>query len=127
MSHMGELTYFLSLQIKQMNDRIFISQYKYAKELLKRFGMNNFGHKNTPMSTTTFLDKDENGKNIDQKLYRGMIGSLLYITSSRPDIMFSVCLCYVLDINQILRNHILKQWKGFFGILITQSIMAYFI
>ena len=76
-----------------MNDGIFISQCKYAKELLKRFGMKNSGHKNTPMSTTTFLDKDENGKNVDQKLYRGMIGSLLYITSSRPDIMFSVCLC----------------------------------
>ena len=93
MSHMGELTYFLGLQIKQMKEGIFISQCKYAKELLKRFGMENSGHKNTPMSTTTFLDKDESGKNVDQKLYRGMIGSLLYITSSRPDIMFSVCLC----------------------------------
>ena len=48
-----------------------------AKELLKRFGMKNSGNKNTLMSTTTFLDKDENGKNVDQKLYRGMIGSLL--------------------------------------------------
>ena len=45
------------------------------------------------MSTTTSLDKDENGKQVDQKLYRGMIGSLLYITTSRPDIIFSVCLC----------------------------------
>ena len=49
--------------------------------------------KNTPMSTTTFPNKDENGDDVDQKLYRGMIGSLLYITSSRPDIMFSICLC----------------------------------
>jgi len=55
--------------------------------------MKNSNSKSTPMSTTTFLDKDENGKGVDQKLYWGMIGSLLYITSSRPDIIFSVYLC----------------------------------
>ena len=93
MSHMGELNFFLGLQVKQVKDGTFINQGKYAKDLLKRFGMDSTSSKNTPMSTTTQLDKDENGKSIDQKLYRGMIGSLLYITASRPDIMFSVCLC----------------------------------
>jgi len=55
--------------------------------------MENTSVKPTPMSTTIHLDRDENGKNVDQKLYRSMIGSLLYLTASRPDIMMSVCLC----------------------------------
>src|SRR5436190_20209998 len=55
--------------------------------------MENSGSKTTPMATTTKLDKDEVGKSVDQKIYRGMIGSILYLTASRPDIMFSVCLC----------------------------------
>ncbi|XP_020263787.1 uncharacterized protein LOC109839682, partial [Asparagus officinalis] len=93
MSHMGELNFFLGLQIKQLKEGIFINQSKCAKDLLKRFRLENSTCKPTPMSTTTSLDQDENGKNVDQKLYRGMIGSLLYITASRPDIMFSVCLC----------------------------------
>ena len=90
---MWELNYFLGLQIKQLNNEIFINQSKYAKELLKRFGMENSGSKKAPMGTTVSLDKDENEKSVDQKLYRGMIGSLLYLTASRPDLMFSVCLC----------------------------------
>ena len=69
MSHMGELNYFLRLQIKKMKDRIFINQCKYAKKLLKRFGMKNFGSKRTPIGTVTFLNKDENGKSVDQKVY----------------------------------------------------------
>ena len=55
--------------------------------------MENSKDARTPMSTNTKLDKDENGKDVDQKIFRGMIGSLLYLTASRPDIMFSVCLC----------------------------------
>ena len=93
MSMMGELTYFLGLHIKQTKDGVFINQSKYAHELLKRFNMNSTASKNTPMSTTTVLDRDEDGKTVDTKLFRGMIGSLLYLTASRPDIMFSVCLC----------------------------------
>ena len=93
MSHMGELSYFLGLQIKQLSDGIFISQEKYCTNLIKHFGMENTSSKPTPMSTMTHLDKDENGKSVDQKLYRSMIGSLLYLTASRPDIMMSVFLC----------------------------------
>ncbi|KAH9697684.1 hypothetical protein KPL71_023711 [Citrus sinensis] len=93
MSMMGELKYFLGLQIKQNEEGIFINQAKYVKDLLKRFGYDNGTTKSTPMSTTIKLDKDEKGKEVDINTYRGMIGSLLYLTASRPDITFSVCLC----------------------------------
>ncbi|KAK8573562.1 hypothetical protein V6N13_009652 [Hibiscus sabdariffa] len=90
---MGELSFFLGLQIKQRKDGIFINQAKYIKEKLKKFGMENVKPCATPMSSSIKLDKDEEGKCVDSKLYRSMIGSLLYLTASRPDIMFSVCLC----------------------------------
>jgi hypothetical protein len=93
MSMMGELNFFLGLQIKQTKNGIFINQSKYIKDLLKKFGIQKSKIYATPMSSTIKLDKDENGKYIEIKQYRGMIGSLLYLTASRPDIMFSVCLC----------------------------------
>jgi len=93
MSMMGELNYFIGLQIKQTNDGIFVNQAKYCKELIKRFRMENSKHLATPMSTGCYLDKDEFGQPIDEKQYRGMIGSLLYLSARRPDIMFSVCMC----------------------------------
>ena len=93
MSLMGELKFFLGLQITQLEIGTFVCQSKYTKEMLKRFDMNKSKGKNTPMSVTTSLDLDESGTPIDQKLYRSMIGSLLYLTSSRPDILFSTCLC----------------------------------
>ncbi|KAK2989521.1 hypothetical protein RJ640_005413 [Escallonia rubra] len=93
MSMMGELTFFLGLQIKQSKEGIFISQSKYTRELLKRFGLDNAKPRGTPISPSVNLVKDENGKDVDNKLFRGMIGSLLYLTASRPDIMFSVCIC----------------------------------
>ena len=93
MSMIGELTFFLGLQIKQMKDEIFISQNKYCRELLKRFGMESGKEVATPMGTSTYLDKDEGGNPVELTKYRGMIGSLLYLTASRPDIMFSTCLC----------------------------------
>nr|CAD1834953.1 unnamed protein product [Ananas comosus var. bracteatus] len=88
-----KLSFFLGLQVKQMKDGIFINQAKYAKDLIKRFGLESSKETNTPMSASTKLDKDEKGKDVDIKLYQDMIGSLLYLTASRPDIMFSVCLC----------------------------------
>ncbi|XP_075086522.1 uncharacterized protein LOC142169186 [Nicotiana tabacum] len=72
---------------------IFISQTKYIKALIKKFGMENAKPIGTPMSPTTMLDEDNHGKSVDETMYRGMIGSLLYFTASRPDIMFSVCKC----------------------------------
>ncbi|KAK0579464.1 hypothetical protein LWI29_026695 [Acer saccharum] len=93
MSLVGELSYFPGLQIKQLNDGIFITQAKYAKNLVKKFGLENAKHCDTPMSTTLKLSKDASGKNVEQTLYWGMIGSLLYLTVSRPDISFSVGIC----------------------------------
>ncbi|XP_019248760.1 PREDICTED: uncharacterized protein LOC109228031 [Nicotiana attenuata] len=93
MSMMGELTFFLGLQIKQSPKGIFISQTKYTKKLIKKFGMENAKSIGTPVNPTTMLDEDSDGKNVDETMYRGMIGSLLYLTASRPDIMFSVCKC----------------------------------
>ena len=92
MSMMGELKYFLGLQIKQTEEEIFINQAKYLRDLLKRFGLEDEKIKSTPMSSTIKLDEDEKGKEVDVKAYRGMIGLLLYLIANRPDIMFSVCL-----------------------------------
>ncbi|GJY21864.1 retrovirus-related pol polyprotein from transposon TNT 1-94 [Tanacetum coccineum] len=93
MSMMGELNFFLGLQIKQMEDGIFFNQSKYIKEMLKKFGLEESKPMKTPMSSDTKLTKDEECESVDSTKYQGMIGSLLYLTASRPDIMFSVCLC----------------------------------
>ncbi|KAK6128108.1 hypothetical protein DH2020_038139 [Rehmannia glutinosa] len=93
MSMVGELNYFLGLQVKQFDKGIFITQNKYAKNLVKRFGLDNKKHMKTPMGTNDKLSKDENGTPIDPTLYRSMIGSLLYLTASRPNISYSVCVC----------------------------------
>ncbi|GJV70821.1 retrovirus-related pol polyprotein from transposon TNT 1-94 [Tanacetum coccineum] len=92
MSMMGELNFFLGLQIKQMEDGIFFNQSKYIKEMLKKFGLKDSKPMKTPMSSNNKLTKDEEYESVDSTKYRGMIGSLLYLTASRPDIMFSVCL-----------------------------------
>ncbi|GKE33213.1 putative ribonuclease H-like domain-containing protein [Tanacetum coccineum] len=93
MSYMGELTFFLGLQVIQKDDGIFISQEKYVDEILKKFGFSTMKTASTPMETSKPLMKDENVEDVDVHLYRSMIGSLMYLTSSRPDIMFVVCAC----------------------------------
>jgi len=93
MSMMAELTFFLGLQIKQMENGTFISQSKYCKEVLKKFGMDTAKEASTPMGTSCYLDKDESGIEVNQTMFRGMIGSLLYLTASRPDIMQFLCVC----------------------------------
>ena len=93
MSLMGELQFFLGLQVKKMEDDFFINQEKCVKELLKRFQFETAKPASTPMSTSIKLESDEKGKPVDAKQFRGMIDSLLYLTASRPDIQFSVCLC----------------------------------
>nr|GEV90530.1 retrovirus-related Pol polyprotein from transposon TNT 1-94 [Tanacetum cinerariifolium] len=93
MSMMGELNFFLGLQIKQMKDDIFFNQSKYIKEMLKKFGLEYSKPMKTPMSSDTKLTKDEECESVYSTKYRGMIGTLLYLTASRPDSMFSVCLC----------------------------------
>jgi hypothetical protein len=93
MSMMGELRYFLGFQIKQLQEGTFINQTKYIQDLLKKFGMKDGKPMKTPMGTNGHLDLDTGGKSIDQKVYRLMIGSLLYLCASQPDIMLSVCMC----------------------------------
>ncbi|GKE15317.1 uncharacterized mitochondrial protein-like protein [Tanacetum coccineum] len=93
MSFIGELTFFLGLQVKQKEDGIFISQDKYVTKILKKFGFTNVKRASTSMETQKPLLKDEDGEEVDVHLYRLMIGSLMYLTSSRPDIMFAVCAC----------------------------------
>ncbi|GJU06437.1 retrovirus-related pol polyprotein from transposon TNT 1-94 [Tanacetum coccineum] len=93
MSMMGELNFFLGLQIKQLEDGIFFNQSKYIKEMLKKFGLEDSKPIKTPTSSETKLTRDEDGESVDDTKYCGMIGSLLYLTASRPNIMFSVCVC----------------------------------
>jgi hypothetical protein len=90
MSLLGELSFFLGLQIRQNNKGIFISQTKYIREMLKRFGMEDCKPVITPMQTSCKLSKDDDSKSTDQRQYRSMIGSLLYVTASRPDVMQAV-------------------------------------
>ena len=93
MSMMAELTYFLSLQFKQVKDGIFISQTKYIYYLLKKFDLTECSSAKNPMATATKLEINTKETKVDISNYRGMVGSLLYLTTSRPDIMFSTCLC----------------------------------
>ncbi|WVZ63294.1 hypothetical protein U9M48_012936 [Paspalum notatum var. saurae] len=89
MSLMGELRFFLGLRIKQGLEGTFVHQAKYTRDILKKFNMGDSKPMTTPMSTNTALDADEDGEAVDQKEFRGMIGSLLYLTATRPDIQFT--------------------------------------
>ncbi|KAI3746135.1 hypothetical protein L6452_08557 [Arctium lappa] len=93
MSSMGELTFFLGLQVKQKKDGIFISQSKYVKDILDKCGLTDSKPASTPMETHKQITVDLEGEDVDVHLYRSMIGSLMYLTASRPDIMFLVGLC----------------------------------
>jgi hypothetical protein len=89
----GRIAVLFGLQIKQAIEGTFINQAKYTKDILKKFKMDDSKPLSTPMSTTIALDADEDGDPMDQKEYRSMIDSLLYLTAMRPDIQFFVCLC----------------------------------
>nr|GEV01797.1 uncharacterized mitochondrial protein AtMg00810-like [Tanacetum cinerariifolium] len=99
MSSMGELTLFLGLQVKQKMDGTFISQDKYVAEILKKFRFTKVKTASTPMETQKPLLKDEDGKEVDVHMYRSTIGSLMYLTSLIPDIMFAVCTCARYQVN----------------------------
>nr|GEZ16815.1 hypothetical protein [Tanacetum cinerariifolium] len=113
-----ELTFFLGLQVKQKNDGTFISQDKYVAENLKKFGFTEVKTASTLMETLKPLLKDEYGEKVDVHMYRSMIDSLIYLTSSRPDIVFAVlCACATYQVNQtVLYLHaakrILRYLKG---------------
>nr|GEY70603.1 hypothetical protein [Tanacetum cinerariifolium] len=93
MSAMGELNFFLGLQVLQKEDGIFLSQDKYIGDILNKFGFSDVRSSNTPMDKENPWGKDGPRKDIELHLYRSMIGSLMYLTASRPDIMFAVCAC----------------------------------
>src|SRR3954466_2191638 len=113
MSMMGELKFFLGFQVKRLRRGTFINQAKYIQDMLKRFGLDDAKPMKIPMPTNGQLDLDPNGKDVDQKVYRSMIGSLLYHCASRPEIMLSVCMCarfqsapkesHHMDVKRILR------------------------
>lgn len=93
MSLVSELKFFLGIQISQLKDNIFITQSKYAANIVKKFGLESSKTKRTPLATHVKITKDEGGKDVEMSLFRSMIGSLLYLTASRPDIAHSVGIC----------------------------------
>ncbi|GKC85440.1 putative ribonuclease H-like domain-containing protein [Tanacetum coccineum] len=93
MSSMGELTFFLGLQVQQRKKGIFISQDKYAHEILRKFNYSDVKSASTPIDLEKPLVKDGDADDVDEHLYRSMIGSLMYLTASRPNIMFAVYAC----------------------------------
>ena len=93
MSIVGKLTFFLGLQVKQRKECIFISQEKYARNIVKKFGLDSKKHASTPMSSSTKLNVDSSGVEVSPTLYRSIIRSLLYLTASKPDIAFSMGVC----------------------------------
>jgi len=114
---MGELNYFLGLQIKQLKNDTFLNQSKYCRDVLKRFEMDSCKEVSTPIATSCYLDADEHGTAVDQTKFRGLIGYLLYLTACRPDITFVVCMCARFQANPKeshfnVAKRILKYLKG---------------
>jgi hypothetical protein len=91
MSMMGELIVFLGIQVKQTMEGTFVHQAKYTKDLINRFAMVDAKPVSTPMSMMTSLDPNEDGEAVDQREYKSMIGSLLYLMVTQPDIQFAMC------------------------------------
>jgi hypothetical protein len=93
MSMMGELTFFFGIQVKQTKQGTFVHQAKYMKDIMKDLNMVELKPVSTPMSTATSLGPDEDGQAVDQREYMSLIGSLLYLTVTWPNIQLAVCLC----------------------------------
>nr|GFA43150.1 uncharacterized mitochondrial protein AtMg00810-like [Tanacetum cinerariifolium] len=93
MSMMGQMSFFLGLQVSQSPRGIFINQSKFALEILKKFRMDSCDSVDTPMVDRLKLDEDLSGTLVDQTRFRSMVGSLMYLTASRPDVVFDVCMC----------------------------------
>nr|GFA34178.1 putative ribonuclease H-like domain-containing protein [Tanacetum cinerariifolium]GFA35009.1 putative ribonuclease H-like domain-containing protein [Tanacetum cinerariifolium] len=106
----GELTFFLGFQVKQKQDRIFISQDKYVTEILKKYRFTEVKNASILMETQKPLLKDEDGEEVDVYMYRSMIGLLMCLTSLRPDIMFAVCACARYKVNpKVSHLHAVKR------------------
>nr|GEU41706.1 putative ribonuclease H-like domain-containing protein [Tanacetum cinerariifolium] len=110
MSLMGELTFFLGIQVKQKDDGIFISQDKYVAEILRKFGLTDGKSASTPIDIEKPLLKDPDSEDVDVHIYRSMSSSLMYLTSSRPDIMFAVCACACFQVtSKVSHLHAVKR------------------
>nr|GMD66941.1 Retrovirus-related Pol polyprotein from transposon TNT 1-94 [Ipomoea batatas] len=90
MTDLGEMSYFLGMEIKQRRNEIFICQQKYAKEILKKFNMDNCKSVSTPMCPKEKLCRDDGTTKVNESMYRSLIGCLMYLTATRPDIMYAV-------------------------------------
>ncbi|CAM8966050.1 unnamed protein product [Rhodiola kirilowii] len=134
MSMVGEMNYFLGLQVIQKDDGIFISQSKYAKNLIKKFDLEKASHKRMPTATHLEITKDDAGTKVDQTMYMSMIGSLLYLTASRPDIAYAVGVCaryqadpkesHLLQVKRIIK-YVCETVD--FGILYTKDTNPYLV
>jgi hypothetical protein len=105
MSMMGELTFFLGIQVKQTKEGTFVHDAKYMTDLIKKFTMADAKPVLAPMSMTMALDPDEDGEVVDQREYKSMIDSLLYLTVTRPNIQFVVCLCAHFQASPLTSHH----------------------
>ncbi|CAM8969150.1 unnamed protein product [Rhodiola kirilowii] len=132
MSMVGEMNYFLGLQVKQKDNGIFISQSKYTRNLIKKFDLEKASHKRTPAATHIKITKDDAGTSVDQTLYRSMIGGQLYLTASRPDIPYAVGVCARYQAN--LKESHLMQVKSkyvcgiaYYGIRYTKDTGSFLV
>ena len=126
-SMVGELTFFLGLQVKQKKEGIFISQEKYARNIVKKFGLDSKKHASIPMSSSTKLNVDSSKVEVSPTLYRSIIGSLLYLTASRPNIAFSVGVCISSYSEGIPpdygeENHTICQWHSGLWLVVLKGL-----
>ena len=117
MSNDGKMNFFFGLQIQQIQERVFINRTKYTKKTTQKVWNGNSREVGTPMCTSTQLNKDKKCTNVNENSYRNIIGSLLYLITSRLDIMFVVCLCATFqscprDSHLIIVKHIFRYLKG---------------
>nr|GEY40368.1 uncharacterized mitochondrial protein AtMg00810-like [Tanacetum cinerariifolium]GEZ47938.1 uncharacterized mitochondrial protein AtMg00810-like [Tanacetum cinerariifolium] len=111
---MGKISFFLGLQISQSPRGIFINQSKYAFKSLKKYGFDYYAPVDTPMVEKSKLDEDKDGKAVDPSYYCGMIDTLLYLTASRPDLQFSICMCARYQTRHIEKHlHTVKRIFGY--------------
>ena len=117
MTDLGLMSYFLGIEVKQDHDGVFISQKKYAKEILNKFHMEDCKRTNTPMNQKEKFSKDDGAEKVDESQYRSLIGCLMYLTATKPDIMFSVSLLsrfmhYASEVHFQTTKRIVRYIKG---------------